>query len=143
MNTWVSKDDCSFHMYVGADSICKTENLLKPFAKKYSLGNHNNDCCKICQKITKTDDVLKIKRNIEQLNHKVLKFYQKFDMYPVDALINRITSEDVKLENILELSAKDFGGISPVDVLSDAIISKRVYFESNGTIRSINGGENL
>lgn len=141
---WVSKDDDPYHYYVGLISICNQTNLSEPFAKKYHLGNsNNNDCCKTCKAILRTDGVISIKKAEQKIQDNENRFYQKFGLLPVDALVNVLASKDATVENLTKLSAKDFGGILPVCVLAGAIKSNRVCFEDTGVICPVNGGKNL
>jgi hypothetical protein len=119
---WISKDGGTYHIYIGVESICKFENLVKPFAKKYAIGIKD---CNICKGIIRSDQHKEIKITIARYSVKTEQFNKKWGICPVDALLNLLTLQDTTLEDIQELSAKDFGGIAPIDVLAEAILSKK------------------
>ncbi|MCJ8306521.1 MAG: hypothetical protein HRU07_05665 [Nitrosopumilus sp.] len=138
---WISKDSGTCHIYIGVESLCKSENIVKPFAKKYSCRNTQD--CDVCKGIVRSDQHKKIKIIIARYNVKTEHFHKKWGIFPVDALLNLLTLQDTILEDIQELSANDFGGIEPVDVLADAITSKKVCCDDGGIICSVSGGKIL
>jgi len=130
MIRWISKDGGIPHIYTGAVSVCKSSSLIEPFAKKINHSDHKGDYCTICKGIIRTNQVIKIKKGIQKTNDRITKFQDRFDITPVDALMNLLAIQDTTLENIKEdLDAKDFGGILPIDVLAFAIMSKKVHVD--------------
>ncbi|MBA4718960.1 MAG: hypothetical protein HRO68_07670 [Nitrosopumilus sp.] len=141
---WISKDNGTCHIYVGAKSICGNENMLKLFARKHHFEILKEKRCGTCARIIQTNQVKTIIESIDKINDNTKKFHKEFGMYPVDALLNKIGHTDTDLKNSLwGLSAKDFGEISPEDVLAKAITTNQVVFDDNGNICMIEPGEGI